>query len=254
MRHHPLHLLVLLCALALAPAPGLADEGAVTRANLLASERFWPYQVALTRAWQPEGRSQPLRAGSDGVLIRVEASGVALVDFGRDGVHAVPVPETDLLERANRIRRGEIPKDAPNFVLAIGSRLLDSGAPALAPFEMRRVAGHRRFLAVFADPRAPDFERTAAALAPLREREGLLTIVFPQGAIPDAEVYDRLHALDWRVPFVHDHLAEAYARTLLPGGITIPYLLLQTDEGRVLFQGPLGPEAMPALAAVPDRR
>lgn len=254
MRQLHLRLLVLLCALALAPAPGRAGEGAVTGANLLASERFWPYQVALTRAWQPEGRSRPLHAGRDGVLIRVEPSGVALVDFGRDGLYSVPVAETDLLARANRIRRGELAKDAPNFVLAIGPRLLDSGSPAMAPFEMRRVSGHRRFLAVFADPRAADFERIAAALAPLRGRDGLLTIVFPQGALPDAEVYDRLRALDWRVPFVHDHLAEAYARTLLPGGISPPSLLLQTDEGRVLFQGPFDPEAMPALAAALDRR
>jgi hypothetical protein len=158
-----------LAVLAGAAAPVRAEDASpVTAATLLASERFWPYQVALTRPWQPAGRAQPLRAGSDGVLIRIEASGLARVDFGRDGLYAVPVAETDLLERANRIRLGEAQKDAPNFVLAIGPRLLDSASPELQPFSLQEVAGYERFLCVFADPNAPDFEAMAKALAPLR--------------------------------------------------------------------------------------
>ena len=47
---------------------------AVTDANLLESERFWPYQVALARD------------GSLGVLIRVEEGAIARIDFGRDGI------------------------------------------------------------------------------------------------------------------------------------------------------------------------
>ena len=61
-----------------------------------------------------------MQAGNVGVLIRVEAPGVARVDFGRDGLHEVPVVKTDLVERANQIRRGEAEKLAPNFLLAIG--------------------------------------------------------------------------------------------------------------------------------------
>jgi hypothetical protein len=38
------------------------------------------------------------------------------------------------------------------------------------------------------------------------------------------------------VPFLHDHLAEAYTATLLPEKTAFPTLLLQTDEGRMLFQ------------------
>jgi hypothetical protein len=245
------YLLVCLVVLAGAAAPLRAEDASpVTTANLIASERFWPYQVALTRPWQPAGRAQPLRSGSDGVLIRIEASGLARVDFGRDGLYAVPVAETDLLERANRIRRGEAQKDAPNFVFAIGPRLLDSASPELQPFSLQAVAGYQRFLCVFADPKAPDFEAMTQALAPLRERQGLLTIVFPQGSHPDAEVYERLRSLAWRVPFLHDHLAEAYTATLLPEKTAFPALLLQTDEGRVLFQGPWSRDSAALHAAL----
>ena len=72
-----------------------------------------------------------------GVLIRVEASGLARIDFGRDGLYEVPVGATDLVERANRIRTGELRKMAPNFVLAIGPRLVDSAGAHAAPLSGR---------------------------------------------------------------------------------------------------------------------
>ena len=213
-----------------------AQAAVVTERNLLASERFWPYQVALTEAWQPVGREQPLGTDSPGVLIRVEASGVARIDFGRDGLYEVPVGKTDLVKGANRIRLGELEKTAPNFLLAIGPRLIDSESDSLRPFRFGVAAQARGFLCVIADPDAPDFAALAAALAPLRESDGVLTIFFPQGAHPDAQVRERLRSVKWTVPFVYDHLSEAYTRTLLSDATAPPAILLQTREGRVLFQ------------------
>jgi len=194
----------------------------VTEQNLLSSERFWPYRVGLTRPWPRVGGSKALTPGLRGVLIRVEASGSARIDFGRDGRYEVPVGATDLVERANQIRRGELPKPAPNFVLAIGPRLVDSASPALRPFGFRAAGEPRGFLAVFADPAAKDFVDLAKALAPLRERDGVLTILFPQGEHPDAQVREQLRALGWPVPFLYDHLAEAYTPTLLPETTPVP--------------------------------
>jgi hypothetical protein len=160
-----------------------------------------------------------------GVLIRVEASGAARIDFGRDGLHEVPIAKTDLVERANRIRTGELAKLAPNFLLAIGPRLVDSAGDALRPLPYASVAEQRGFLCVFADPGAKKFAALAAALAPL-----------PQGEHPDARVREQLRSLGWTIPFVYDHLAEAYTRSLLDADVALPAVVLQTREGRVLFQ------------------
>jgi hypothetical protein len=225
------------------------DAPAVTPGNLLASERFWPYQVELTRAWQAPGREHPLPAGAQGVLIRVEGDGRARVDFGREGLHAVPVGETDLVERANRIRRGELHKMAPNLVLAIGPRLLDSATTPPRPLGMTRASEPAGFLCVFADPRAPAFADLAASLAPLGGRHGVAAVLFPQGEHPDPEVGERLRALGWTVPFVYDGLAEAYTRTLASGDVPLPALLLATKEGRVLFRGGWRDGVVPELAA-----
>jgi hypothetical protein len=205
---------------------------AVTRENLLASERFWPYQIELREPFAAGGGSQPVPAGTIGVLVRVELSGLARVDFGRDGRFAVPIERTDLVERAERVRRGELWKPAPNLVHAIGARLVDSESEALRaldPLALRSAAG---VLSVFADPTSPDFRNVAAALGPLRGRHGVITVFFPQGEHPTAETRDRLRDAGWLVPFVPDALAEGYTRALLDEGVAPPAVLLHTLEGR----------------------
>jgi hypothetical protein len=225
----------------------------VTAANLLASERFWPYQIALTRSWQPVGRAQPLRSGSTGVLIRVERSGLARIDFGRDGLYEIPVAETDLVERANRVRRGELEKTAPNFVLAIGPRLVSTKGESLVPFPYEEAARQELFLSVFADPGAQGFRDLAAVLAPLDERQGVLTILFPQGEHPDAKVHEQLRSLRWMVPFVYDHLAEPYTRSLLTEETQLPAVMLQTKEGRVRFESECREDVLPELSRALER-
>lgn len=229
-----------------------AEDSAVTAANLLDRERFWPFRIALTEAWQPAGRETPLRAGSTGVVIRVESSGTARIDFSSDGKYEVPIEKTDLVANANRIRRGELAKAQPNFVYTISTRLVDSGSDSLVGFEPDVVADRPGFLCVFADPSAEEFEHLARALATLRDRHGVLTILFPQGSHPDATTRERLRALEWTVPFVYDFLSEPYTRTLLAENTPLPALLLQTDEGRVLHRDAARPSAVPALTAALD--
>ncbi len=221
----------------------------VTEGSLLASERFWPYQVALARPWQAPGRERPIEPGVLGVLIRVEADGIARVDFGRDGLYEVPIRETDLVDRANQVRRGDLYKMAPNLVLAVGPRLLDPTSTPPRGLGLAAASRPSGFLCVFADPGAPAFADLVAVLAPLRGRPGVSTILFPQGEHPDLEVAERLRSLGWTVPFMHDGLAEAYTRTLVPGGTPLPALLLATREGRVLFQGRWGAEIVPGLTS-----
>ncbi len=224
----------------------------ITGNNLLAKERFWPYRVGLTQPLAVAGRDQPLPAGLVGVLIRVEASGLPRIDFSTRGKHEVALEKTDLLERANRIHRGEMEKPEPIFIHAIKSRMLDSGSDPLAPLPTEVAEGRPGFLGVFADPRAEGFSELASALAPLRDRHGVMTILFPQGTHPDPEVRDRLRSLEWTVPFVYDYLSEPYTHTLLVEGTPIPFTMLQTNEGRVLFQGPWSADASGLIAALDE--
>lgn len=232
--------------------PKLADAPAVTQKNLLENERFWPYHVALVEAWTPNGVARPLAKGTRGVLIRVEASGLARVDFGRDGLFEVPIAKTDLVAGANLIReRGGEEKSFPNFVLAIGPRMVDPvtmTAPGPA-----RLAQNRFFVCVFADPGAEGFDELAKALASPATRQGVAQVLFPQGERTDAELGTLLRSSGWKGTFVYASMAGEYTRSLLPNAAAPPYLQLATNEGRVLFEGPLDAAGITRLAAALDR-
>jgi hypothetical protein len=248
---HVLALLLLVAAFGDARAAAPAGEP-VTAGNLLSSERFWPYHVSLVQDWKPGEKDAPLRKGTRGVLIRVETAERARVDFARSGLRDVPIAMTDLVATANRIRRGELAKSAPNFVRAIGLRLLDSSSGTPRVLELDQVARQRGFLCVFADPKAEGFAELARSLAPLRERAGLLTVLFPETAQGDAITAASLKELGWPVPLVLGHLSEAYTRTLLPAKMAPPALLLQTNEGRLLFASSWKPGMIQELTAALD--
>jgi hypothetical protein len=251
-------LLVAACDGSVTQQNARAGDAPVTQENLLASERYWPYHVALTRPYASGGGRATLAPGLAGVLIRIEEGGVARIDFGRDGLAEVPVAETDLVANAERIRLGELAKDSSNFVLDIGPRLVDPAADALRPFGLREAGEYDAFLCVFADPGAASFDGLAAEMKALTMPERVLTLLFPQGHHPDPELRERLRSLAWPVPFVMDHLAEPYSRSLLPDGAAAPYLLLVSREGRLLHASAYAPGALPpglvtALAAEPER-
>jgi hypothetical protein len=123
-----------------------------------------------------------------------------------------------------------------HFALAIGPRLVRSAVTPPRLFGLEEAALQRGFLCVFADARAKEFPELARSLAPLAGRHGVLTILFPQGAQPDELIAERLRALAWPVPFVLDHLAEAYTHTLLPDETALPAVALVTSEGRLLLE------------------
>ncbi len=212
--------------------------GEILRADTIAeNDRYWPYRVALQRAHT--GSRGEIRAGSVGVLIRVEADR-ARIDFGRDGLATVVLDETDLLERARRVRDGREVKMAPNFTLAVGTKLVDSSAPVLRPLGLERARKTDAFLCVFADPASSAFARHASEFRDIHGRPRVATLLFPQGGAGDPEIRSRLRALEAPVPFVFSHLSAAYTRSLVgPEPPALRFLLLSA-EGRALLDGSWG--------------
>jgi hypothetical protein len=232
-----------------------ADPNAppVTQRSLIASERFWPYRVVLTRAWQPPGRPRPIASGEAGVLVRIdEKTGLARIDFGGPGVYEVPVERTDLIDSANRIRLGDLGKIAPNFITAFGPRLIDTAADTPQSVKPEELLERSGFLCVFADPSSDAFPELVKALAPLADHRGVTTVLFPQGKNSDRDVWQRLHALDWKVPYVYAHLSAGYTDSLLPAKTQIPVVQLQTREGRLLLQTGWSPKLEASLRAKID--
>jgi hypothetical protein len=216
----------------------------VSEGNLLPSERFWPYQVELTEPFAAGGTGRTIPAGTSGILIRVESSGAARIDFGRDGLFTVAVKSTDLLQRANAIRLGEVKKTAPNLTYAIAPRLIDADSDVGAPLPFEKSIDRAGYLCFFADPREVSFPRSAGLIAQLSNRGSVLPVLFAQGAAP---AHDQLRAAGWKGGYVVGHLAAPYTKTLIDGEVTHPTLALYTAEGRVLWQGELEGTIPPEL-------
>lgn len=229
-----------------------AGAPAVTAANVLENDTFWPYRVALVEPWRPVPQAEPLPTELEGVLVRVESGGVARIDFGRGGVQRVPVDKTDLVQRANRLRLGEDEKAMPNLAYQVAPRLVDATSETPRAYPLPDSMAKRGFLCVFADPDAPDFAELAKALAPLADHPGVLTILFPQGEHPDEKLRESLRARGWNVAFVLDFMSEAYTATLIDPGTPMPVVQLQTNEGRMVLEGPWKPGLEKKLRAALD--
>jgi hypothetical protein len=245
--------LALAFCIALPAAPARGDE-TIREENLATSDAYWPLHVTLARPWSPPDGSPALPAGVPGVLIRVEpAGGVARIDFGRDGVHVVPIAETDLVQEANRVRAGAWERIAPNFVATVGPALMDAAVDPARRLDTSRAASHRGFLCLFVDPAS---ERLAEVAAPLRaalEQREVLPVLFPADPLSDAALRARLLELEWPIAFVRGPLSRPYAGAFLPNGATWPHAMLLSPQGRVHFQGDLGPEALADLRSSLER-
>jgi len=213
---------------------GDAAASPVTYENLYWREAYWPYHVEMTAPWTPEGFEGERLGWGIGVLVRVEPEGDLRVDFGPFGKYRVPARVTDVVEQANRIRTGERPKDEPNFVLAAINKLVDTTSDPVRYLKPKDVRDVRAYLLVAADPFSEDFAVIAAALADMGDRSDVVPVLLPQGRHGDDDVLARCKEAGWTHPFAHSRYAEAFKRSILGEEASLPSVMLQTPEGRVL--------------------
>lgn len=226
-------------------ASGGARDEILSPTNIARHETDWPNIVALVEDWTPAEGEAPLEAGYRGALMRVEDDGRVRIAFGRHGNHDVPIERTDLVLRANQIRRGELHKVAPGFLAHFGGQFIEVVGTDVAPVQTPRIAPARRFLLLFADPRAPGFEAEATALIPLQAAHPELQILyFPLGLAQEEiiVVRDVLSRSGLLVPFAYPAAADLHARAILGHVPTEAHALLITPEGRILERGPIRAE------------
>lgn len=208
----------------------------ITLASLAANEQFWPHQIRLVEEWKPAGWEGEFGWGM-GVLIEVDVDARLRVDFARFGKYWLPARVTDVVDRANAIRRGEAVKFAPNLVLALGNRLLDPTGRTLRESDVDLLA-QRAFVLVYADPRSADFPEIAEALVPFEALSAVHLVLMPQGGHPDFHVWKAAHEGGWRGSFLLDRFAPAYTEGFRDTPPTRPVVEIRSPEGRRLWQGP----------------
>ena len=210
------------------------ERPTIPAAEVFAYEHAWPAIVVMTRAWPRQDSEVPLRARHRGSLVHALPDGRVRIDFGRHGVHEVPIEATDLLERIAEIDAGTRHKMGPNFILSLGTRLVDARSPTPAPLPSVELSAYAGFLCLFADVERGDFGDLAAHLHGLAEEAGVGLLLFPQSAagVELNAFHEGLRALGWRAPYAYPRLAPDHTRALLGDPPEVATALLLTPEGR----------------------
>lgn len=230
----------------------LSAQLVITAENLYDHEEYWPNIVTMAADWMPPAVTPRRPQTLQGVLIRIEDNGRARVDLARFGRVDVAIDETDLVERANGVRRGEIFKHRGNFTMQIGTKLVSSTGNEPGPQPSREIKSAEILLCVFADPRSMEFEPLALQLDRLADDRDLQMIFVPQNVRREDLnfVHSTLRKHNWEVPFTDPAQSAIQTTILIREKPIAPHALLVTREGRVLVDTALnGASAFEVLRA-----
>jgi len=223
---------LLLSALFLGSA---AVATAMTADAVFDDSSSWPYRIALTEPFETESRTLP--AGTTAVLIRLESPQRALVDFGRNGLHRIPVDATNITQQASAIDKGEVAKDFPNYVQTIGPRLVDVTIDPINKFRFEDVVDQEYFITIYADGDMDTLVTLAEAVEAQQstlEQTQTLAFIIPQETMHDFDYAERMRAAGLKIPFMYGHLAMPYTRVLDHGAKAFPTMVLTDANGKIL--------------------
>ncbi len=212
------------------------SERPITAESIYEAEEFWPNIVAVADGWQPQSTERARPKTLQGALIRVERDGTARIDLAQFGRVDVPVAQTDLVERANAVRRGEVFKHRGNLAMQLSPLLVRSDLERPGPNPSRGIKGAERILCVFADPRAETFPEIAAGFMAWVEGRNVPAIFVAQNVGRDdlSYIHGRLREVGWTAPFVYPERAATQTERLLREAPRVPWIQLLTREGREL--------------------
>ncbi len=228
--------------------PAYTAEDAVTYDNLYWREVLWPHHVQLTDDWKPVDWEGHFGWGQ-GVLLRVRRDGALRVDFGHYGPHWVPASETDVLDRAERLRLGEDTKFDRNLTLVFGSRLLDPSETRLKRSQLR-VDNFERAIVVFADPEQPSFAELSAALSERPPGDDAILVLVALGDHRDRAVFYKAHEASWPGVFLQDTYTASFGDGYLEDPAGAPVVRVFSMEGRLIEDWRFGEHGLAELDRV----
>jgi hypothetical protein len=228
--------------------PVFANDEPVTFENLYWREALWPHHIQLTDDWKPRDWDGHFGWGQ-GVLLRVRRDGALRVDFGHYGPHWVPASETDVLDRAERLRLGQDTKFDRNLALVFGSRLLDPSETRLKRSQLR-VGSFERAIVVFADPEQSSFAELTSALIQRPLDEDAVLILVALGDHRDRAVFYAAHEANWPGVFLQDTYTASFGDGYLEDPAGAPVVRAFSMEGRLISEWRFGEHVLAELDRV----
>jgi hypothetical protein len=227
-----------------------ASTPALTDAAVYEDSALWPPRAELTRDFTSADTEAPrtIPSGREAILIRLEPGEPvhAVLDFGRLGLHRVPLAHTDIIDRAQEIAAGEVKKETPNWTMMIGrafSRHKPEAGQGGIKVPFAEVEAFRYFLVAYLDG-GPEANRAVAAL--LEEHQdafqaaAVAPIIFGMGDFPyigELTYIETLreHGLDQQF-FMAPHVSVPYANAMAHSYPSLPAIALVDAEGKTLYE------------------
>ncbi len=219
------------------PAGSDADPGDRLRAerpaveNLAESSTYWPRFARVLERMTVGGTTLSPRVR--GVLVRVEETH-ALIDFGRDGVHSIPLEETDVLEKAELLWRGDLVKALPNFVHQTKNVWLEWSGDKGRLVELEELQETRAFLLLYGGSELcdPTYAETFRGLQQTASEADAGLFLVPT----ERDFYPRMETASIETRFMVRHHAVAapgaFQHPLAPEG-GFSFVLIDAD-GKIL--------------------
>ncbi len=233
-----------LSAAVLTAAPSLTESA------LYDNSALWPPRAALTVDYTSSDADDPRTIPSrrEAVLIRLEPDEPihALLDFGRLGLHSVPLTQTDILERAEKIASGGMEKQTPNWTMMLGrgfSKLHPAPFQGGTNVPLTDLKDVEHFLIVYLDADPEAMRATAELLdqhAEALKEASTLPVIFGTGEFPYIGEPAYMKTLREngmeKQKFIVPHVSVPYARSMdhsIPGS---PAIVLVDAEGKTLYE------------------
>lgn len=208
---------LILFLMPLAPLYAMEASSDLTSQSLPAHSDFWPPKIHLTG--DVETRTGTFSTGQRGVLLRIEGNpAIAVVDFGRDGIHEVPLDQTDALATARRIKDGEEPKPLPNYLSMLGPpKLFRAVEGKMKAIPLHETGDWKGFLFLYLPVEDLDWTAFAGLLEENKDlvrKTGLQPLLLPLSRIKDAELFQKLKEYSLPVAVMHDFLGFSFLNAL----------------------------------------
>lgn len=233
--------IAVLAAFSFLPSTMLGGATEMDAAKLYEHSAWWPPKAALTEPFTLASTDRELPAGREGVLIRLEPGDppTVLLDFGRHGLAALRANQTDLLERAARIRSGETEKEFPNWSMMLGRGFVDASKGG-NKVSLRDLLAYDHFLFIYLH----DVETAAAELKAFLEesetaleKSATLPVIFPvKDPIAMPEYAEKLQAASLDLVFMLPYLSDPYAASIHHSFKEPPYVVFTDTEGKSLYE------------------
>ena len=223
--------------MALAPLYAVEAPLDLISESLPGHSDFWPPKIHLTE--DVETRKGTLSAGQRGVLLRIEGGpAIAVVDFGRDGIHEVPLDKTDALATARRIKDGEKDKPLPNYLSMLGPpKLFHAVEGKMKAISLHETGDWKGFFLLYLSVEDLDWAALAGLLQENKDlirKTGLQPLLLPLSRVEDAELFQKIREHSLPVAVMHGFLGFSFLNALAHHPGDGPLFVATDLNGKIL--------------------